>query len=94
MLHFLCYNIFMIKIADKPWQIMLHTKSFRHSKMVIKGNRRFKRIKKNQKLPPFGKCVTETLIFRSSRSQIIFKIGVLINFAILEPFFNKVAGPF
>ena len=58
---------------------------------VIKG---LKGLKKNQKLPSFGKFVTEMLIFRSSRSQMIFKIGVLINFAILEPFSNKVAGLF
>ena len=31
------------------------------------------------------------LFFRGSRSQMFFKIGVLKNFAILEPFFNKVA---
>ena len=29
----LCYNFFMIKIADKPWQIMLHAKPFHHSKI-------------------------------------------------------------
>ena len=33
--------------------------------------------KKNQKLPAFGKFATEVLIFRSSRSQMIFEIGVL-----------------
>ena len=32
---------------------------------------------------------TETLIFRSIRSQIIFKISVLKNFAILEPLSNN-----
>ena len=32
------------------------------------------------------------LISRSSRSQIFFKIGVLKNFAKLEPLFYKVAG--
>ena len=47
---------------------------------------------KNQKLPPFGKLVTEVLIFRSSYSQMFFKIGVLKNFDILEPLSNKVAG--
>ena len=45
----------------------------------------FKGIKKSQKLPPFGKLVTEMLIFRISRS------GVLKNFAILKPLSNKVA---
>ena len=64
----------MVKITDKPWQIMLLAKPFRHSK--IQGNKRFKKIKKNQKLPSFAKFVTEMLIFRSSRSQMIFKIGV------------------
>ena len=32
------------------------------------------------------------LIFRSSHSQMFFKIGVLKNFTILELLFNKVAG--
>ena len=50
------------------------------------------------KLPPFSKfaetatgseCVTEMLIFRSSRSQTFFKISILKNFAILEPLFNN-----
>ena len=53
---------------------------------------------KNLKLPPFSKCaetatafecVTEMLIFRSSRSQTFFKISILKNFAILEPLFNN-----
>ena len=38
--------------------------------------------------------VTEMLIFRSSRSQMFFKIGVLKNFSISEPLPNKVAGLF
>ena len=38
--------------------------------------------------------VTEMLIFRSSRSQAFFKIGVLKNFSISEPLPNKVAGLF
>ena len=29
----LCHNLFMIKIADKPWQIILHAKPFRDSKI-------------------------------------------------------------
>ena len=57
---------------------------------IIKGLKGLK----NQKLLPFGKFVTETLIFRSSRSQMIFERGVLIYFAILERFCNKVAGLF
>ena len=58
-------------------------KTFRHSK--IQDAKRFKWIKKNQKLSPFDKFVTEVLIFRSSCSQMLFKIGVLKNFKILEP---------
>ena len=38
--------------------------------------------------------VTKMLIFRSSRSQMFFKIGVLKNFSISEPLPNKVAGLF
>ena len=33
-------------------------------------------------MPPFGKFVTEVLIFRGSCSQMFFKIGALENFAI------------
>ena len=36
-----------------------------------------------------SKFVTEMLIFRSSRSQMFFKISVLKNFAILEPLSNN-----
>ena len=43
---------------------------------------------KNKKLPPFRKFVTEVLIFRSTRSQVFFKIGI----SILEPLSNIVAG--
>ena len=50
--------------------------TFRHSK--IQDTISFKRIKKFR----FGKLVTEVLIFRSSRSQMFFKIGFLKNFAI------------
>ena len=32
------------------------------------------------------------MIFRNSRSQMVFKIDILKSFAILEPLFNKVAG--
>ena len=42
-----------------------------------------------------GKLVTEVLIFRifrRSRSQMFFEIGVLKNFAMLEPLSNKVAS--
>ena len=46
---------------------------------------------KNQEFPPFGKFVNEVLIFKSSRSQMLFEIGALKNIAILELFSNKVA---
>ena len=36
-----------------------------------------------------SKFVTEMLIFRSSRSQMLFKIGALKNFAIWEPLSNN-----
>ena len=38
-----------------------------------------KKKKKNQELPslPYRKFITEVLIFRSSRSQMLFKIAVL-----------------
>ena len=39
-----------------------------------------KGIKGYRELPPFGKFVTEVLIFRSSRSLMFFKIGVLKSF--------------
>ena len=45
----------------------------------IWDTKRFKSIKKKQEIPPFGKFVTEVLIFRSSRPQMFFKIGVLKN---------------
>ena len=47
--------------------------------------------KKIQELPSFAKFVTEVLIFRSSSSKMFCQIDVLKHFAILEPFFNKVA---
>ena len=82
MLQLLCY--FFNNIIGKPWQNMLHEKII--PPQQIQDTRRLKR------KPSFGKFVTEMLIFRSSRSQMFFKISVLKNFAILEPFFNKVAG--
>ena len=47
---------------------------------------------KNQKSSPFSKFVTEKLIFRSSGSQMFFKISIFKNLAILEPLSNKVTG--
>ena len=56
---------------------------------ILKG---LKGLEKSQKLPLFGKFVTEMLIFGSSRSEIFFKIDVLKNFALLESLSNNVAG--
>ena len=39
---------------------------------------------KIQELLPFGKFVTQMLIFRSSRSQMFLKIAFLENFAIFR----------
>ena len=36
----------------------------------------------------FAKFTTEVLIFRSSRLQMFFKIGILKNHAILKPISN------
>ena len=36
----------------------------------------------------FAKFITEVLIFRSSRSQMFFKIGILKNHAVLKPISN------
>ena len=76
-------------IKEKSWQNMLHDKTIPSYQNL--GTKRFKKKKKiRNKLPPFGKFVTEVLIFRSSRSQMFFKIGALKNFAIMELLFNKV----
>ena len=98
--HLMCVikQLFMIKIScmwerktilvKKPWQNMTN---FRITK-------RFKKNNKILELPPFGKFVTEVLIFRSSRSQMFFKIDVLKNSVIftgkhlhwpLQAFFYK-----
>ena len=76
---------------------MLHDKTIPSYQNL--GTKRFKKKKKiRNKLPPFGKFVTEVLIFRSSRSQMFFKVGVLKNFAIftekhlylrLQAFFSR-----
>ena len=61
-------------IKEKSWQNMLHDKTIPSYQNL--GTKRFKKKKKiRNKLPPFGKFVTEVLIFRSSRSQMFFKIG-------------------
>ena len=53
---------------------------------------RILKILKWLKFKVFFPSVNLSLIFKSSRSQMFFKIGVLKNFAILVPFSNKVAG--
>ena len=63
------------------------TKPFRYSK--IQDLKRSKRI--NQESPVSRKFVTIVLIFRNSCSQMFFLRGVLKNFAILEPLFNKLS---
>ena len=53
----------------------------KHS-IIAKLKALIKKMIKFRKYLPLGKFVTEVLIFRSSRSQMFFKIGVLKNFAI------------
>ena len=101
MLQLLCYIIFMIKISCLRWKkkqkkngetLAKHVTWQNHSVIatfrIIKGLKG----KKNQELPPFGKFVIEVLIFRTTRSQMFFKIGVLKNLAVLKPLSNRVAG--
>ena len=101
----LCYNFFIIEISvlrkknnkgetlakHVTWENHYIIAKFRILK-ALKGQKKKKKKKKNQKCSPFGKFVTEVLIFRISRSQMFFKIGVLKNLAILEPVSNKNAG--
>ena len=63
------------------------TKLFRCSK--IYDTKRSKRI--NQESSVSGKFVTDVLIFRSSCSQMFSKRGILKNFSILEPLFDKLS---
>ena len=72
----MCYEI---TATEKSWQNMLHKNPENHP--VRAKLRTLKCLKVYQELPPFGKFVTEVLIFRSSRSLMFFKIGVLKNFA-------------
>ena len=71
----LCCNFVMIKIADKPWQII----GLRPATLLIK------RLWHRYFPVNFAKFIRTTLAAAS---------GVLIDFAILEPFSNKVAGLF
>ena len=57
---------------------MLHKNPGNHP--VRAKFRTLKRLKGYQELLPFGKFVTEVLIFRSNHSLMFFKIGVLKHF--------------
>ena len=65
------------------------------TKAFCQHNLGYKKVKKNKKYQessPYSEFVTEMLILRSKRSQMFFEIGVLKNFAKLEPLFNKDTG--
>ena len=70
-LQLLCYNLF----NNNKEALAKHVTWKNHS-VIVKF--RILRIVLNRK----GKFATEVLIFRGSRSQMFFKIGVLKNFAI------------
>ena len=81
MLQLLCCNFVMIKIADKPWQIIgLGPATLLRKKALAQVfSCEFCEIYKN------------TFYYRTT---LVAASGVLINFAILKPFSNKVAGLF
>ena len=81
MLQLLCCKFVMIKIADKPWQIIgLGPATLLRKKTLAQAfSCEFCEIYKN------------TFYYRTPLAA---ASGVLINFAILEPFSNKVAGLF
>ena len=81
MLQLLCCKFVMIKIADKPWQIIgLGPATLLRKKTLAQVfSCEFCEIYKN------------TFHYRTPLGA---ASGVLINFAILEPFSNKVAGLF
>ena len=81
MLQLLCCKFVMIKIADKPWQIIgLGPATLLRKKTLAQVfSCEFCEIYKN------------TFYYRT---LLVAASGVLINFAILEPFSNKVAGLF
>ena len=81
MLQLLCCKFVMIKIADKPWQII--------------GLGPATLLKKKTLAQLFSCEFCE--IYKSTfyyRAPLVAASGVLINFTILEPFSNKVAGLF
>ena len=81
MLQLLCCKFVMIKIAGKPWQIIgLGPATLLKQKTLAQVfSCEFCEIYKN------------TFYYRT---PLVAASGVLINFAILEPFSNKVAGLF
>ena len=81
MLQLSCCKFVMIKIADKPWQIRgLGPASLLRKKTLAQVfSCEFCEIDKN------------TFYYRT---PLVAASGVLTNFAILEPFSNKVAGLF
>ena len=81
MLQLLCCKFVMIKIADKPWQ------------MIGLGPATLLRKKTLAQVFSCEFCE----IYKSTfyyRTPLVAASGVLINFAILEPFSNKVVGLF
>ena len=81
MLRLLCCKFVMIKIADKPWQIigLGPATLLREKNLAQVFSCKFCEIYKN------------TFYYRT---PLVAASGVLINFAILEPFSNEVAGLF
>ena len=81
MLQLLCCKFVMIKIAGKPWQII--------------GLGPATLIRKKTLAQVFSCEFCE--IYKNTfyyRTPLVAASGVVINFAILEPFSNKVAGLF
>ena len=81
MLQLLCCKFVMIKIADKPWQII--------------GLGPATLLRKKTLAQVFSCEFCE--IYKSTfyhRTPLVAASGLLINFAMLEPFSNKVAGFF
>ena len=81
MLQLLCCKFVMTKIADKPWQI------------IGLGSATLLRKKNLAQVfsCEFCEIYKKTFYYRT---PLVAASGVLINFAILEPFSNKVAGLF
>ena len=81
MLQLLCCKFVMIKIADKPWHIIeLGPATFLRKKTLSQAFS-----------CEFCEIYNNTFYYRT---LLVAASGVLINFAILEPFSNKVAGLF